>query len=38
MMLSEFVLRQTQDDSDPHDTIPISFNMHNTLYEKYYKI
>ena len=38
MILSDFLLRQTHDDSDPHDIIPISFNMHNTLHEKYYKI
>ena len=25
-------------DSNPHDIIPISFNMHNTLHERYYKI
>ena len=24
-------------DSDPHDIIPISFNMHKTLYKNYYK-
>ena len=29
---------QTHDNSDPHDIIPTSFNMHNTLYEKYYNI
>ena len=26
---------QKHDDSDPHDIIPISFNMHNVLHEKY---
>ena len=31
-------MRQTHNDSDPHDIIPISFNMHNTLYEIDYKI
>ena len=30
--------RQTHDDSNPHDIIPISFNMYNTLYENYYSI
>ena len=38
MILSDFLSRQTHDDSDPHDIIPIPFNMHNMLYEKYYKI
>ena len=33
MILSNFLLRQTHDDSNPHDIIPISFNMHNTLYK-----
>ena len=37
MILSNFLLRQTNDDSDPHDIILISFNMHKTLYENYYK-
>ena len=35
MILSDFLSRQTHDDSNPHDIIPISFNMHNTLHEKY---
>ena len=38
MILSDFLLRQTHDNSDPHDIIPIFFNMHNTLHEKHYKI
>ena len=38
MILSDFLLRQTHDNSYPHDIIPISFNMHNTLHEKYYHI
>ena len=38
MTLSDFLSRQTHDNSDPHDTIPISFNMHITLHERYYKI
>ena len=38
MVLSDFLLRQTHDDSDAHDVIPISFNMHKALYENYYKI
>ena len=38
MILSDFLSRQAHDDSDPHDIIPISFNMHNTLHEKYYNI
>ena len=38
MILSDFLLRQTHDNSNPHNIIPISFNMHKTLYENYYKI
>ena len=38
MILIDFLLRQTHDDSDPHDIIPISFNMHSTLHEKCYKL
>ena len=38
MILSEFLSRQTHDDSNPHQVIPISFNMYNALYEKYYSI
>ena len=38
MILSNFLLRQTHDDSDPHDIILISFIMHKVLYENYYKI
>ena len=38
MISSGFLLRWTHDDSDPHDIIPISFNMHNTLHKRYYKI
>ena len=30
MILSDFLSRQTHDDSNRHDIIPISFNMHNT--------
>ena len=38
MILSDFLSRQKHDDSDPHEIIPISFNMYNTLYETYYRI
>ena len=38
MVLSDFVSRQKHDNCDPHDIIPISFNMYNTLYETYYRI
>ena len=37
MILSSSLSRQRDDDSDSHDIIPISFNMHNMLHEKYYK-
>ena len=38
MILSDFFSRQRHDNSDPHDIIPISFNMHNILHEKYYNL
>ena len=37
-MLSDFLSRQNNDDSNPHDIIPISFNMHKVLEENYYNI
>ena len=38
MVLSDFLSRQDHDDSNAHKVIPISFNMHNLLDEKYYNI
>ena len=38
MILSNYISRKKHDDSDPHDIIPISFNMHNVLHEKYYNL
>ena len=38
MILSDLLSRQKLDDSNPHGIIPISFNMHNVLHEKYYNI
>ena len=38
MILSDFLSRQKHDDSNPHEIIPISFNMHNILHEKYCNI
>ena len=38
MILSDFLSRQKHNDSNPHEIIPISFNMHNILHEKYYNI
>ena len=38
MVLSDFLSRQNNDDSNPHDMIPISFNMHKVLQENYYKV
>ena len=37
MVLSDFLSRQTNDDSNPHKIIPISFNMYKVLQESYYK-
>ena len=36
MILSDFLSRQKHDDSNPHEIIPITFNMQNVLYCKYY--
>ena len=38
MILNNFLSRQKHDHSNPHDIIPISFNMHNILLERYYDI
>ena len=38
MVLSDFLSRQSNDDSNPHEIIPISFNMHKVLCENYYNI
>ena len=35
MILSDFLSRQKHTDSNPHEIIPISFNMYNILQEKY---
>ena len=36
MVLSDFLSRQSNDYSNPHEMIPISFNMYQVLHEKYY--
>ena len=38
MVLSHFLSRQNNGDSNPHEIIPISFMMHKVLHEKYYNI
>ena len=38
MVLSDFLLGQQVGDSDLHEIIPISFNMRETLKQKYYKV
>ena len=38
MILSDFLSRQMDNDSDPCDIILISFNMHKALHENYYSI
>ena len=38
VILSDFLSRQKHDDSNPLDIIPISFNMHNILLERYYNL
>ena len=38
MTLSDFLSRQNHDNCNPQKIIPISFNMHNLLHEKYYNV
>ena len=38
MVLSDFLSRQKHNNSNPHDIIPISFNMHQVVHEKYYNV
>ena len=38
MVLSDFLSRQKNDDSNPHEIIPISFNMYKILNDNYYNI
>ena len=38
MVFSDFLSRQNNDDSNPHEIIPISFNMYQVLQENYYNI
>ena len=38
MILSDFLSRQEIDKSNPHEIIPISFDMKAILNEKYYKV
>ena len=38
MILSDFLSRQKQDNSNPHEIIPIWFNMQTVLQSRYYNI
>ena len=38
MILSDFLFRQRHDDSNPHEIIPISFNMQSILQSRYYNL
>ena len=38
MILSDFLSRQKQDNSNPHEIIPISFNVQNILQTRYYNV
>ena len=38
MILSKFLSRQKNDDSNPQEIISISFNMQNLLHTRYYNI
>ena len=37
-MLSDFLSRQKHDDSNPHEIIPILFNMQSILEARYYNL
>ena len=38
MILSDFLSRQIEDDNDPHEIIPISFNIREILQDNYHNI
>ena len=38
MILSDFLSRQNVDDGNPHEIIPISFNLRTVLQDKYYNL
>ena len=38
MILSDFLLRQNVDASNPHEIIPISFNLRTVLQDRYYHL
>ena len=38
MILNDFLSRQKHDDSNPHEIIPISFNMQSMLQARYYNL
>ena len=38
MILSDFLSRQEMDNSNPHEIIPISFDMKTILNDRYYKV
>ena len=38
MVLSDFLSRQNSNDSNLHEIIPLSFNMHRVLHDNYYNI
>ena len=38
MILSDFLSRQKHGTSNPHEIIPISFNIHGILHKIYYNI
>ena len=38
MILSDFLSRQIEDDSNPHEIMPISFNIREILQENYHNI
>ena len=38
MILSDFLSRQRMDNSNPHDIIPISFDMQGILKHRYYNV
>ena len=38
MVVGDFLSRQNNNDSNPHEITPISFNMHKVLHKNYYNM
>ena len=38
MILSDFLSRKKCDYSNPHEILPVSFNMHSILHDRYFNV